>query len=87
VGGLFRCPVAGCCEHGNEPSGFIKCGEFLDQMRDRQLLEKDSVPWYYLACELASESVSVLECHWCFTSSSCFLVADVMALRITVAAV
>jgi hypothetical protein len=52
---------AGCCEHGNEPSGSIKCGEFLDQMRDRQLLEKDSAPWYYLACELASESVSVLE--------------------------
>jgi hypothetical protein len=22
--------VAGSCEHGNEPSGFIKCGEFLD---------------------------------------------------------
>jgi hypothetical protein len=20
----------GCCEHGNEPSGSIKCGEFLD---------------------------------------------------------
>jgi hypothetical protein len=23
-------PVAGFCEHGDEPSGFIKCGEFLD---------------------------------------------------------
>jgi hypothetical protein len=22
--------VAGSCEHGNEPSGSIKCGEFLD---------------------------------------------------------
>jgi hypothetical protein len=22
--------VAGCCECGNEPSGSIKCGEFLD---------------------------------------------------------
>jgi hypothetical protein len=22
--------VAGTCEHGNEPSGSIKCGEFLD---------------------------------------------------------
>ena len=20
----------GCCEYGDEPSGFIKCGEFLD---------------------------------------------------------
>jgi hypothetical protein len=24
--------VAGCCEHGNEPSGSIKYGEFLDQL-------------------------------------------------------
>jgi hypothetical protein len=23
-------PVAGSCEHGNETSGSIKCGEFLD---------------------------------------------------------
>jgi hypothetical protein len=22
--------VVGCCEHGNEPSGSTKCGEFLD---------------------------------------------------------
>jgi hypothetical protein len=22
-------PVAGCCKHGNEPSGFMKGGEFL----------------------------------------------------------
>jgi hypothetical protein len=25
-----RDQVAGSCEHGNEPSGSIKCGEFLD---------------------------------------------------------
>jgi hypothetical protein len=23
-------PVTGCCEHGNEPSGSIEGGEFLD---------------------------------------------------------
>jgi hypothetical protein len=23
-------PVAGSCDHGNEPSGYIKGGEFLD---------------------------------------------------------
>jgi hypothetical protein len=23
-------PVAGCCEHGNEPSSSVKGGEFLD---------------------------------------------------------
>jgi hypothetical protein len=25
-------PVAGSCEHGNEPSGSIKVGEFLDYL-------------------------------------------------------
>jgi hypothetical protein len=34
--------VGGCCEHGNEPSGFIKGGEPLDQLNDYQLLKKDS---------------------------------------------
>jgi hypothetical protein len=24
--------VAGCCEHGDEPSGSIKCGEFPDYL-------------------------------------------------------
>jgi hypothetical protein len=23
-----------CCEHGNEPLGIVKCGEFLDQLRN-----------------------------------------------------
>jgi hypothetical protein len=31
------------CGHGNEPSGSIKGGEFLDQMRD-YLRKKDSAP-------------------------------------------
>jgi hypothetical protein len=25
--------VAGCYEYGDEPSGSIKCGEFLEQLR------------------------------------------------------
>jgi hypothetical protein len=37
--------VAGCCEHGNEPSGSIKGGEFLDWLSDSQLLKKDTAPW------------------------------------------
>jgi hypothetical protein len=28
--GAGKGPVAGPCEHGNEPSGSIKGGEFLD---------------------------------------------------------
>jgi hypothetical protein len=26
--------MAGCCEYGNEPSGSIKGGKFLDQLSD-----------------------------------------------------
>ena len=37
--------VADACECGNEPSGSVKCGEFLDQLQTSQLLKKDSVPW------------------------------------------
>ena len=33
------------CECGNEPSGSVKCGEFLDWMKTGQLLKKDSAPW------------------------------------------
>jgi hypothetical protein len=27
-------PVVGSCEHGNEPSGSVKCGEFLELLSD-----------------------------------------------------
>jgi hypothetical protein len=37
--------VAGSGEHGNEPAGYIICGEFLDGLRNCQLLEKDSSAW------------------------------------------
>jgi hypothetical protein len=33
--------VAGTCEYGDEPSGSVKCGEFLDQLRN-YLLTNDS---------------------------------------------
>jgi len=36
--------VADACECGNEPSGSVKCGEFLDYMQTSLLL-KDSAPW------------------------------------------
>jgi hypothetical protein len=36
--------VAGCCEHGNEPSGSVKGGVFLDYLSDCWLLKKDSAP-------------------------------------------
>jgi len=37
--------VADACECSNEPSGFVKCGEFLDWLQTSQLLRKDSAPW------------------------------------------
>ena len=37
--------LAGTCEVGNEPSGSIKGGGFLDQMTNGYPLKKDSAPW------------------------------------------
>jgi hypothetical protein len=34
--------VTGSCEHGNEPSGSVKGGVFLDQLSGCWLLKKDS---------------------------------------------
>jgi len=38
-------PVADFCEHGSEPSGSIKGGEFHGYLSDYQLVKKDSAPW------------------------------------------
>jgi hypothetical protein len=43
--------VASTCECGNEPLGYVKCGEFVDWLRTGQLLKEDCCPW--------SEQVSV----------------------------
>jgi len=37
--------VAYACECGDEPSGSVKCGEFLDELQASQLLRKDPAPW------------------------------------------
>jgi hypothetical protein len=37
-------PVARSCEHGNELSGSIKGGKFLDGLSDYRLFKKDSAP-------------------------------------------
>jgi hypothetical protein len=37
--------VSGSCEHGNEPSGSMKGGEFLDYMNDYLFLKRTSSPW------------------------------------------
>ena len=40
--------VAGACEYDNEPSGSIKCGEFLDKLRTCLLLKMDSASRSYV---------------------------------------
>ena len=37
--------VVDACECGNEPSGSVKCREFLDALQTSWLLKKDSAPW------------------------------------------
>jgi hypothetical protein len=37
--------VKGCCDHGEEPSGSIKCWEILESLRSWKLLKKDLSPW------------------------------------------
>jgi hypothetical protein len=37
--------MAGSCEHGNATSGSIEGGEFVNQLSDYQLLNKDPGPW------------------------------------------
>jgi hypothetical protein len=52
--------VAGTCKCGNEPSGSIKCEEFLDYLRSSELLEKDSAPW----SDLVIQSVTKKGCYF-----------------------
>jgi hypothetical protein len=36
--------VEGSCEHGNEPSGFVKCWEIFENPSDRLFLKKGLSP-------------------------------------------
>ena len=51
--------VEDACECGDEPSGSVKCGEFLDQLQTSQLVKKDSAPWSELVSQLASKRVTL----------------------------
>jgi hypothetical protein len=52
--GLSRCelglkdsgqgPLAGRCQHDNEPSGYVKFRDLLGQLRDYHLLKQASSP-------------------------------------------
>jgi hypothetical protein len=47
-------PVEGSCEHGNEPSGSIKCWEVLEQLHNWRVLKKGSALWSLLVSPLLS---------------------------------
>ena len=36
--------MAGCCEHNNEPSGSVKCREFIDLLGNAYILKRVSAP-------------------------------------------
>ena len=55
--------VADACECGNEPSGSVKCREFVDQLQTSQLLKKDTAPW------IKEVSIPLLPL-WAFVSCS-----------------
>jgi hypothetical protein len=38
-------PVVDFCEHGNETSGFIEGGDFLEYLSDRMFPKMDPAPW------------------------------------------
>jgi hypothetical protein len=40
--------VVGFCKHGNELSGSLKVGKFLEQLSDIEFLKKDSSARSYL---------------------------------------
>jgi hypothetical protein len=37
--------VVGCCEHGNEPLGFIKCREMIECLKHCRFLKDDFAVW------------------------------------------
>jgi hypothetical protein len=37
--------TGGSCEHINEPTGFINCWDFLEQLSNYYILKKDSFSW------------------------------------------
>jgi hypothetical protein len=49
--------VAGSCEHNDKPSGYIKCGEFPDQLSvllaSQGLCSMELVSYYYYCCYLS----------------------------------
>jgi hypothetical protein len=74
--------VVGCCEHGDELSGSMKSGEFLDWQSHHQLLKKDRTPcglvhrvlWFVLFVKACRSVLSVRGQQQSYSSSMpCFV--------------
>jgi hypothetical protein len=53
--------VTGCCEYGSESLSSIKCGEFVEWLRNCSRSENDAAPRMYVFIYLVNYSV----CDWC----------------------
>jgi hypothetical protein len=42
---LGICSEASCREHGTQPAGFHKSRQFLDQIKDYQIIKKKTAAW------------------------------------------
>ena len=71
--------VADACECGNEPSGSVKCGEFLDQLQTSQLLYNFEVSKfhcsyiliiYILDTYFVNKATGILATGWTVRESS-----------------
>lgn len=58
--------MARYCDHGNELTVSIKCWEFLKQLRNYQLLKKDSAPSYFNCVMTLSNVVPVTNIAFIF---------------------
>jgi hypothetical protein len=50
--------VEGSCEHGNEPSGSIKCWEFLEWLHSWHLHKGGSAPWVSFSSEVEADKAA-----------------------------
>jgi hypothetical protein len=51
--------MVGFCESGKECSGYIKFGEFLDYLRNYDILKEDGTPWSSLFTYILSNDFIV----------------------------
>jgi hypothetical protein len=65
--------VAGSCEHGNEPSGFIKCGYIVGCVTRWYLLKDNCVGWLITNCLLRYTCTGA---HTCAEGSSYAFAAE-----------